>query len=234
VLKELFEPPPGNIWLDIDYKNIELRIWAYAIGNKELIESFEKGVSIHLMIMQTLYPREYEALQDDPDDLRLQRLYRNVKGGNFALIYGATETKADETYGYTGATKKVYSRFPGIQEYTRDLIAECEENKRDLKRFGVHVLGGYFLDVPSNEPFKACNYKTQGAAGNHHHLRNDCCLRTPRFIDSGSTIVLNKSMTPSNLKYLSTKSSKDSRSYCTRYGKLCTRHLRTNTSRLRR
>lgn len=189
VLKRLFQPPPGHIWLEIDFANIELRIWAYAVGNEDLVESFEQGISIHRMIMEVLYPQELEMLIEQPKNLRLQSIYRRVKAGNFALIYGATVGKADETYGYSGATQKVFRRFPGIQEYTQSLIRECEENKTDFARFGVRVLGGYFLDVPSAEPFKASNYKTQGAAGiimNHAMIAVTSCTR---FIDSGSKLI---------------------------------------------
>lgn len=188
VLKRLFQPPPGHVWLEIDFANIELRLWAYAVGNEELIESFERGVSIHRMIMEVLYPQEYKALLVE-STLKLEAIYRRVKAGNFALIYGATVKKADETYGYIGATQKVFQRFPGIVEYTQSLIRECEENKQDLGRFGVHVLGGYFLDVPSAEPFKASNYKTQGAAGIIMTKAMVAVTQCNRFIDSGSKIV---------------------------------------------
>jgi DNA polymerase I-like protein with 3'-5' exonuclease and polymerase domains len=208
-LKKFFGPPEGYVWLMLDMVNIELRIWAYDVGNQELIELFESGVSVHFVVMETLYPeifKQYQfagdifedwnwteetgnerahtykemepeiynhfktAYDDDhnftwKDALKLHRFYRDVKAGNFGLIYGATEKKADETYGYKGATQKVFRRFPGIKEYFDECRREVYKN---LYKWGVPAItprGGYRLDVPLQEPYKAANYRTQGAAG---------------------------------------------------------------------
>lgn len=187
-LKELFQPPPGSVWVDIDFVNIELRLWAFSIGNPELIEAFSKGISVHEMIMETLYPREYKQYKSNPTEM-LKKLYRSVKAGNFAIIYGATERKADETYGYKGATAKIYARFPGVAEFTQSLIKQCEENRVYLHRHAVMTLGGYLLDVPVDEPFKACNYYIQGSAGIITTRAMIAVTNNERFIDSGSCLV---------------------------------------------
>jgi DNA polymerase I-like protein with 3'-5' exonuclease and polymerase domains len=105
-LKTLFGPPPGKVWLSIDMVNIELRIWAYSVGNKELIDAFEKGLSVHAMIMELLFPEEYEIYivakkkhksQLTQGDLHALKQYGWVKNGNFARIYGATDKKTNQT-----------------------------------------------------------------------------------------------------------------------------------------
>lgn len=185
-LKSLFGPPPGRVWVDIDFVNIELRIWAYSVKNKDLIEAFEKGISVHKVIMAELYPAQARRFEENPNDEGLKTLYRNVKGGNFAIIYGATEGKADQTYGLKGAYQRIVKRFPGIQEFTESLINQVYDNIDLYKAPAVHTLGGYRLDVPIDEPFKACNYYTQGSAGilmsmamlavarNSDYIDNDC------------------------------------------------------------
>lgn len=188
-LKALFIPPPGYVWVEIDFKNIELRIWAYSVGNQELIDSFEKGLSVHFLIMEALYPKEAKQYAENPNVPKLAKLYRDVKAGNFAIIYGATERKADETYGYPGATQKVYRRFPGVLEYTQSLIRQCEQNMWDLGRHCVFTLCNYPLDVPTDEPFKACNYYTQGSAGILMTLALIAVSKNRRFIDSESKLI---------------------------------------------
>jgi DNA polymerase-1 len=188
-LKKLFGPLPGTVWYEADFKNIELRIWAYAVGNEELIQAFESGASVHMMIMKELYPREYAKFLAEPEDERLKGIYRDVKSGNFALIYGATEAKADKTYGYTGATNRVFSRFPGISEYTQSLIESCEQNRADYGAHAVITLGGYRLDVPPDEPFKACNYYVQGSAGWIMTLAMIAVVNNEDYIESGAQIV---------------------------------------------
>jgi DNA polymerase-1 len=184
-LKELFQPPPGYVWMEADFANIELRIWAYAVGNKDLIEAFESGKSVHFLIMEALYPRESRMYAENPTSA-LKKLYRDIKAGNFAIIYGASITTSDKAYGYPGATAKVYERFPGVKEFTDTLIKQCEENRVYLQRHAVMTLGGYLLDVPTDEPFKACNYYVQGSAGIVTARAMIAISNNERYIDSES------------------------------------------------
>ena len=185
-LKQFFGPEPGRVWLDMDFVNIELRIWAYSVGNAELIEAFEKGISVHKLIMEELFPSDFRRFEADPNDEKLKKKYRDVKAGNFGIIYGATEKKADETYGLKGAYKRIVKRFPGIKEFTDGLIKQVYINSDKFLVPSVITLGGYRLVVPLDEPFKACNYFVQGSAGmlmtyamiavhnNKEYQENDC------------------------------------------------------------
>jgi len=180
-------PPPGSVWISTDMVNIELRIWAYSVNNKELIQKFEQGYSVHEMIMEIIYPEEFKLIklvkkipEKDltKDQLHIVNCYGYVKNGNFALIYGGSKNKVNMTY-YGGKKNppdyisKIDKQFPGIQDFTKSRIEMCEEN---LKRFGTYsviTLGGYRLEVPTDEPFKACNFYIQGGAG---LIMTDCMI----------------------------------------------------------
>jgi len=164
-LLHLFVPPQGTVWWAADFANIEMRIWAYSIGNQQLIDIFESGASVHMAIMDLLYKTEAEAYRKNPKSLPLKNRYRKIKEGNFALIYGATEKTADTAYGYQGATRLIYKYFPGIEEFTQSLARQVFANQHELQRPFIYTIGGYPLDVPTDEPFKSCNYFTQGSAG---------------------------------------------------------------------
>jgi DNA polymerase I-like protein with 3'-5' exonuclease and polymerase domains len=156
-LREVFGPHDSDVrWWSIDYSNIELRIWAYSVGDKNLINSFERGESIHMVIAETLHGPGVTK-----DDMR----YRKTKNGNFAIIYGATADKVDDTYGMSGAYNKVISTFPKIERFASKMREECRNNKRRSGKFMLHTLGGYPLHVPSNDFHKAINYFVQGSAG---------------------------------------------------------------------
>ncbi len=175
---QYFGPPPGNIWLHIDMVNIELRIWAYSVGNKELIQAFEAGRSVHLMIMETIMPERVpaylraKAVPDrikTEDDWKAMSYYTKIKNGNFARIYGATDTKTNETYYGTKDAPNycaiIDKRFPGIKEFMQSKVSETYHNIDIYNVPSIVCLGGYRLDVPLEEPFKACNYYIQGSAG---------------------------------------------------------------------
>lgn len=154
-LRKPFGPPKGKHWWSSDYDNIELRIWAYSCGNVELIQAFEQGESVHLVIARELHGNISKS-----DDR-----YKYTKNGNFSLIYGATPHKADATYRKKGAYKKLIRRFPEIQEFSYQKSAECARNQKETGRYGLYTLGGYFLFVPMHEPHKAVNFFVQGSAG---------------------------------------------------------------------
>lgn len=189
-LDRLFVPPPGTVWLDSDAVNIELRIWAYSVGNKELIAMFEQGKSVHKMIMNLVHPSQYKVYSKGvAEDHPSARIYRNCKAGTFALIYGATEVKTDETYGYEGATKKIFEKFPGIKEFTDSLIKSTEENAEVYGYPSVFTILGYRLEVPPSEPFKACNYNIQGTAGQVMGRMMLAVDSNPYYQESGSKMI---------------------------------------------
>jgi DNA polymerase I-like protein with 3'-5' exonuclease and polymerase domains len=170
-LEQFFGPRPGWVWMNADYANIEARIWAYSVGNADLIEKFEKGISLHMIVFEALFPAEaatYAMMEEDeknPEYIRLARIYRNIKAFNFGLIYGATEMTADKAVGKPGSYRSLIGTFPEIRQYTQSLTSElflnCEKDYRPY----ITTAGGYKLDVPLDEPFKVCNYFVQGTAG---------------------------------------------------------------------
>lgn len=161
-LRQVFGPLPGREWYSLDYSNIELRIFAYTSGDKRLISAFESGDSVHLVICSELYPKEWAACLAAGESFKKKyesTFYQWVKNGNFSLIYGAGETKADATYHLPGAYRRIRRRFPLIDSFMR---AKYE----DAVRLGyVTTLGGYRLQVPKDGPHKAVNYFVQGTAG---------------------------------------------------------------------
>ena len=156
-LRRMFGPVPGRIWYAIDYENIELRIFAYECGDQSLIDAFESGESVHLIIAQKLWPKELEKL--GPEAFKKTEKYRWTKNGNFSLIYGASQRRADATYHQKGAYKLIRKGFPLIDRFMRAKNQEARELGY------VTTLGGYRLQVSSREPHKAVNYFVQGSAG---------------------------------------------------------------------
>jgi DNA polymerase I-like protein with 3'-5' exonuclease and polymerase domains len=147
-LRKVFGPGPGYVWLDYDYSNIEMRLFAYLAEEKELIEAFEKGQSVHMTICEALHGPGIS--KDDPR-------YKQTKNGNFAIIYGAGEERADATYGIPGAYQRIRNVFPGLKRLTNRVQSEAEREGY------VTTLFGYRLQCP--ELHAALNYLIQGTAG---------------------------------------------------------------------
>lgn len=170
---------PGREWYAIDYENIELRIFAYASGDENIIQLYREGKSFHDMICQVLHPKEYAACQKDGVSFKSRykdTLYQWVKNGDFALIYGASPWKADATFRVKGAYSIIRKKLPLIDEF----MTRCNDEAR---KYGyVTTLGGYRLQVPEGKPHVAVNYFVQGSAG------LVLCIALPKIVDYLDTL----------------------------------------------
>jgi len=156
-LRAIFCPDILREWYAIDYDNIELRIFAYESGDQNLIDAFEQGLSVHIVIAEKLWPKELARM--GVEKFKETDKYRWVKNGNFSLIYGASEKKADRTYKQRGAYRKIRKEFPLIDAFIESKVAEARATGY------VRTLGGYPLKVPLSKPHAVVNYFVQGTAG---------------------------------------------------------------------
>ncbi len=121
-LRRCFGPMPGREWWSMDAKNLELRIPAYEAGEMELMYIFDHPDdapyygSYHLVVFDILHPELFAKHGKAVKELFESTWYQWVKNGNFAVIYGAMEKKADITYHVSGAYKKIQYRFPKIAQ----------------------------------------------------------------------------------------------------------------------
>ena len=171
-LRQYFVVPQGYVRISVDLVNIELRIWAYETGNKELIDAFESGKSVHLIIYETLFPEDVNECKmllgdhwaDEIKDGKYAKRYTSVKGGTFSRIYGATDKKSNQTYGRADACAMIDRRFPEIGAYMKSISRSVHNN---IQEHGpcVFTLGGYRLCVNLEQMYAATNYRIQGTAG---------------------------------------------------------------------
>lgn len=155
-LRSIFVPRPNHCFVCIDYSNLELRIWAYSCGNPELIEAFETGESVHYVIACELHPNLSDL---DPEQAKETPEYKRTKNGNFAIIYGAGEKRANDTYQVKDGYARIAKRFPQVRSFTQRL------HRQFLDKGHITTLGGYQLVVPSDEPHKVVSAFVQGTAG---------------------------------------------------------------------
>jgi DNA polymerase I-like protein with 3'-5' exonuclease and polymerase domains len=176
-LRLAFGPKPGREWWSLDAKNLELRLPAYEANEKDLIYIFENPEkppyfgSYHLAVFDALYPELYKEHGKKCKDLFESTYYQWVKNGNFAMIYGCQEKKADETYHQIGAYQKVRYRFPKIAELADFQIAFAERHGyvETMPDRSVNPKRGYPLWCARTEfgrilPTTPLNYHIQGTA----------------------------------------------------------------------
>ena len=82
-LRKLFVPREGNVFIDADYSQIELRLLAHFSGCKELIEAYKNGMDIHSVTASQVFG---VPLADVTHKMRSE-----AKAVNFGIIYGISD-----------------------------------------------------------------------------------------------------------------------------------------------
>lgn len=157
----LFGPPQGYYWFYADVVNIELRIWAYQVGSTTLIQAFETGQSVHMMIANLLYPESVT----DPKAFKESQAYTDCKSGTFARMYGGSVNKTNNTYGVPNACAIIDSKLPEIGRYFTLLEKRVKASIEIYGYPSIRTIQGYRLEVDCNETYKAPNSLIQGSAG---------------------------------------------------------------------
>lgn len=108
-----------------DHAQMELRVFAMATGDEQLIQTFKDGKDIHRMIAS----RVLNMAEDDvPDDER-----RRIKTVVFGLLYGRGPKSIAAQEGITVERAKeiisgVFKQFPRVRDFIRRKHAEVRKN----------------------------------------------------------------------------------------------------------
>lgn len=186
-LSYLFGPPPGKYWLYMDVVNIELRIWAYEVGSKSLIEAFESGESVHMIIARVLYPELIERLGEK--EFKNTSTYTNCKSGTFARLYGGGTNKVDNTYGVKGACAIIDKRLPEVGKYFKHLQKELRRHEKKYLYPTIFTRQGYKLEVPITKEYSVSSGRIQGSAGLVVQDMMQHLVVDPVYIQVGAVLI---------------------------------------------
>ena len=101
-LKPAFVPPPGHVFIDLDYSQIELRVAAYISRCEPMLEAFRQGADLHRMLAANITGKSLA------DVLPPER--QAGKSANFGLLYGMG------IYGFREYAETVYGVVFTIEE----------------------------------------------------------------------------------------------------------------------
>ena len=81
LIRKVFIPEDGYVFVDADYSQIELRILAHCSGDEQLINAYKEARDIHRITASQVFHTPFEEVTD------LQR--RNAKAVQiFGIVYG--------------------------------------------------------------------------------------------------------------------------------------------------
>lgn len=155
-LRPIFIPKPGMFWYDIDYMNLELRLFAWMSGDKRMQRAFLDGYSVMMLIARELWGK---VLPEDDDGAKKTQQYRWTKNFVYCVLYGGGRRRADLTLGKEGGYDLFKKRFPTVPRFSQACMDEAREHGY------ITTLFGYRLYVDKNQLYAATDYKIQGTAG---------------------------------------------------------------------
>ena len=113
-LRKVFVPRDGNVFIDADYSQIELRLLAHFSGCKELIEAYEADEDVHSVTASQVFGVPLNEVTS--------KMRREAKAVNFGIIYGISEFGLSKNIGIDVKTAKEYitkyfERYSAVKEY---------------------------------------------------------------------------------------------------------------------
>lgn len=133
LIRKVFHPENGNIFIDSDYSQIELRVLAAMSGDKVLIDAFKNGQDIHRTTAAKVFNVPFEAVTE------LQR--RNAKAVNFGIVYGISAFGLSQDLNISKKEAQAFidsyfEAYPEIKNFLDLTIDEAKKNGYIRTLFG--------------------------------------------------------------------------------------------------
>ena len=124
MLRKVFIPKDGFVFLDADYSQIELRVLAHMSGDEKLIQAYQEAQDIHRITASQVFHIPFDEVTP------LQR--RNAKAVNFGIVYGISSfgLSQDLSISRKEAAQYIESYFqtyPKIKGFLDGLVEEAKE-----------------------------------------------------------------------------------------------------------
>lgn len=124
-LRKLFIAREGNVFVDADYSQIELRLLAHFSGCKVLAQAYRTGQDVHAATAEKIFHVPQKEVTPD--------LRRRAKTINFGIIYGMSafglakdlNCSTEEAQNYISA---YFATHPEVKEYMDENIRKARED----------------------------------------------------------------------------------------------------------
>lgn len=124
-IRKAFKPKEGNIYIDADYSQIELRVLAHISQDENMLAAFKNGEDIHKQAASKVLNIPIEEVTKE------QR--SSAKAVNFGIVYGISDFGLANQLGVSNKQAKEYitqylEKYSGIKHFMDDIV-ESAKNK---------------------------------------------------------------------------------------------------------
>lgn len=133
LIRKVFVPEEGYIFLDADYSQIELRVLAHFSQDERLIQAYREAKDIHRITASQVFHTDFE------DVTSLQR--RNAKAVNFGIVYGISSFGLSQDLSISKKEAadyiaKYFETYPKIKGFLDKVVADAKEDGYVTTLFG--------------------------------------------------------------------------------------------------
>lgn len=122
-IRKAFKPAEGNIYIDADYSQIELRVLAHISQDENMIYAFKHGEDIHKQAASKVFNIPIEEVTKE------QR--SSAKAVNFGIVYGISDFGLANQIGVSNKKAKEYinqylEKYSGIKHFMDDIVESAK------------------------------------------------------------------------------------------------------------
>lgn len=133
LIRKVFIPEEGFVFVDADYSQIELRVLAHISGDRTLIEAYREAQDIHRITASQVFHVPFDQVTD------LQR--RNAKAVNFGIVYGISSFGLSQDLSITRKEaaeyiEKYFETYPRIKQFLDESVEAAKKNGYVTTLFG--------------------------------------------------------------------------------------------------
>ena len=129
----MFVAAPGNLLVDADYSQIELRLLAHISGDEVMQQAFRSGEDFHTLTASKVF-------HVPPEEVTHQMRSR-AKAVNFGIVYGISPFSLSQDIGVTVAEAKEYleryvATYTGVRRYMTEVVEQARQQGYVATLFG--------------------------------------------------------------------------------------------------
>ena len=123
-IRRLFIAGEGNVLVDADYSQIELRLLAHMAGDEAMQQAFLSGADFHTVTAAKVF--------HVPESEVTHQMRSRAKAVNFGIVYGMSAFSLSQDIQVTVAEAKDYmeryfATYPGVKQYMTDIVEKAKE-----------------------------------------------------------------------------------------------------------
>lgn len=122
-MRKMFLAREGNVLVDADYSQIELRLLAHIANDEAMQEGFRAGEDIHAITASQVF--------GVPRDQVTKQMRSAAKAVNFGIVYGISEFSLADDIGVSFQEAKAYmaryfKKYSGVHRYQKEIVEQAK------------------------------------------------------------------------------------------------------------